>query len=37
MKSRTPEQRIENWIIENQIPELPLRRDVNETLILYNK
>jgi len=34
MKGRTPQQRIEDWILANRTQStLP---DVNETLILYN-
>jgi hypothetical protein len=35
MEGRTPQQKIEDWILENQTsPEFS--REVNETLILYN-
>lgn len=33
---RTPQERIEDWIIENNVLSPLYRRDVNETLILYN-
>jgi len=32
---RTPQERIEDWIIENNVASPLYRRDVNETLILY--
>lgn len=32
---RTPQERIEDWIIENNVDSPLYRRDVNETLILY--
>lgn len=35
MLGRTPQERIEDWILNNQISHQPYWRDVNETLILY--
>jgi transposase InsO family protein len=32
---RTPQERIEDWIMDNSVDSLLYRRDVNETLILY--
>jgi transposase InsO family protein len=35
MEGRTPQERIEDWILDHDIRRQPYWRDVNETLILY--
>lgn len=35
MKGRTPQKRIEDWILDHEFISQPYWRDVNETLILY--
>ena len=35
MNGRTPQERIEDWILSHQLTRQPYWRDVNETLILY--
>jgi transposase InsO family protein len=35
MQGRTPQERIEDWILDHELPRQPYWRDVNETLILY--